>query len=83
MISSRLWLNPTFRTSLGNLNHFCVFPEFVYNRVHLDLWYPWPPTTGGHSHGHVTVRRPPDPPSGGPGFDQSHRGRVAAVGAAL
>jgi hypothetical protein len=24
-------------------------------RGHLDLWYPVPPTKGGHHHGHITV----------------------------
>jgi integrase len=24
-------------------------------RVHLDLWYPGPPTKGGHRHGNLTV----------------------------
>jgi hypothetical protein len=30
-------------------------------RVHLDLWYPVPPTEGGDSHGQVTVHRHPEP----------------------
>ena len=29
--------------------------EFFY-RVNLDLWYPVPPTKGGHCYGNVTVR---------------------------
>jgi hypothetical protein len=57
--------------------------ERFNTRVHLDLSYTGPPTTGGHGHGHVTVRRSPDPPHGGPGFDPSHRGGVAALGLAL
>jgi hypothetical protein len=52
-------------------------------RVHLDLWYPGPPTTGGHGHGHVTFRRSPDPPHGGARCDQSHGGRVAAIRPAM
>jgi hypothetical protein len=52
-------------------------------RGHLDLKYTGPPMKGGHSYGHVTVRRFPDPPYGGPGFDQSHRGRISAVGPTL
>jgi hypothetical protein len=43
-----------------------------YFRVNLDLWYAVPPTKGGHSYGHVTVRRSPDPPDRGTRFDQSH-----------
>ena len=58
-------------------------PLPTHDRVNLDLWYTGPPTKGGHSHGHVTVRRSPDPLARGPGFDQSHRGRVSAVGPVL
>jgi hypothetical protein len=43
------------------------------NRVNLDLWYPVPPMKGGHRHGKCTVRRSPEPPHGGSGFDQSYR----------
>jgi hypothetical protein len=57
-----------------------VIPNVALLRVNLDLWYPRPPMKGGHSHGHVTVRRSPDPPARGARFDQSHRERVAAVG---
>src|SRR6266850_5577329 len=52
-------------------------------KVNLDLWYPVPPTKGGHSHGQFTIRRRPDPPHGSAGFDQSHVGGVAAVGSAF
>src|SRR6266850_1568164 len=52
-------------------------------RVNLDLWYTRPPTNGGPRHGHVTVHRSPEAPDGGPGFDQSHRGRVSARGSTL
>ncbi|MGH8068867.1 MAG: type I restriction-modification system subunit M, partial [Candidatus Entotheonellia bacterium] len=41
-------------------------------RVNLDLCYAVPPTTGGHHHGYVTVRRSPDPPHRAARFDQSH-----------
>ncbi len=41
-------------------------------RVHLDLWYPGPPTKGGPRHGNVTVRRSPDPLDRGARFDESH-----------
>jgi hypothetical protein len=34
-------------------------------RVHLDLWYPRPPTKGGHRHGKFAIHRYPDPPHGG------------------
>src|SRR5262245_4936747 len=54
-----------------------------YIRVHLDLTSTGPPRKGGHSYGHVTVRRSPDPPDGGPGFDQSHHERIPAVGPPL
>ena len=60
-----------------------AFVGLVKYRVNLDLWYPGPPMKGGHRHGHVTVRRSPDPPHGGPGCDPSHRGRVSAVGPTL
>src|SRR6266498_1375585 len=53
------------------------------NRVYLDLWYPGPPTKGGPSHGQFAVHPHPGPPYGGAGFDQSHPGRVSAVGPAL
>jgi hypothetical protein len=49
-------------------------------RVHLDFWYPAPPPKGGHRQGYFTARRSPDPPHGGAGFDQSHRGCVAGLG---
>ena len=52
-------------------------------RVHLDLKYTGPPRKGGPSDGHVTVRRSRDPPDGGSGFDQSHHGRISAVGPTL
>src|SRR5882724_9941622 len=55
----------------------------VFNRVNLDLCYPGPPTKGGQSHGTCTMCRCQDPPHGGPGFDQSHRGRVCPVGPVL
>jgi hypothetical protein len=61
-----------FRAFLTYETSHCFVVETT--RVHLDLWYPGPPTKGGPRHGHVTVRRSPDPPHGGPGFDQSHRG---------
>src|SRR5882724_11774284 len=66
--------------SIGrNLNS----PGRINLRVNLDLWYPVPPTKGGHSHGQFTIRRRPDSPHGGAGFDQSHVGGVAAVGSAF
>jgi site-specific recombinase XerD len=43
--------------------------DFSYNRVHLDLWYPWPPMKGGQHHGNDTVRRSPEPPDRGARFD--------------
>jgi transposase len=52
-------------------------------RVHLDVWYPVPPTTGGDSDGHLTVCRSAEPPYGGARCDQPHGGRVAAVGPTL
>jgi len=52
-------------------------------RVHLDLWYPVPPTKGGHRHGQFTIRRRPDPPHGGAGFDQPDAGGVSAIDPAL
>jgi hypothetical protein len=59
------------------------FSPIEYIRGHLDLKYTGPPRKGGCSYGHVTVRRSPDPPDGGAGFDESHRGRISAVGPTL
>jgi hypothetical protein len=42
-------------------------------RVNLDLWYPGPPTRGGHPYGSFTLRRSTDAPDRGARFDQSHR----------
>src|SRR5215475_15228783 len=39
--------------------------------------------SGGHGHGHVTVRRSPDAPNRGARCDPSHRARMAAVGPLL
>ncbi|SRR6266511_3014257 len=71
-------LAPFQQLAEERLRRFLVPPALDYEvediRVNLDLWYAEPPTKGGHRHGHITVRRSPDPPYGGLGFDQSHRG---------
>ncbi len=53
------------------------------NRVNLDLWYPMPPTKGGDDHGHVTVRRSPDPTHRGARSHQPHREGVSGIGPAF
>src|SRR5262245_15543695 len=76
----------------GNLNEGAVWHSgtsltrecvSVSSRVHLDLWYPVPPTKGVHCHGQFTIRGYPDSPYRGAGIDQPDTEGVSALGPAL
>jgi hypothetical protein len=58
----------------GSPERFKASSRRKINRVNLDLWYTAPPMKGGLRHGHVTVRRSPDPPHRATRLDQSHGG---------
>ena len=53
----------------------------LHKRVHHDLGYTVPSTTGGTDH--VTISRYPNPYHRGLRFDELDRGRVCRLGAAL